>query len=71
VQLPYSWGKPTETPGVYGIGGADWVITWSPEQIHPYAREWLDLAQRVGPSGEMAPPLDLWLYSFQTRDISD
>ena len=70
-QLPYSWGRPTSAPGVFAIGGGDWVITWSPEQIHPYAREWLRLSQRMGPAGEMAPPIDLWMYSLQTKDLND
>lgn len=70
-QLPYSWGRPTERPGVYAIGGKEWEITWSPEQIHPYAVYWLNLSRRFGPAGEMAPPLDLWMYALQTKDISD
>lgn len=70
MQPSYSWGLPTRTPGVYAIGGRDWEITWSPEQIHPYARQWLALAARVGPSGRQAPPIDLWMYTLQVRDIS-
>lgn len=71
MQVPYSWGKPTETRGVFALGGGDWVITWSPEQIHPYAAQWLQWAARFGPSGATAPPQDLWAYSLQTRDLSD
>lgn len=71
MDVPYSWGMPTRTPGVFGIGGGEWVITWSPQQVHPYARYWLELASRVGPAGRDAPPIDLWMYGLQTRDISD
>ncbi len=57
-------------PGVFAIGGGDWVITWSPQQIHPYAAQWLEWASRFGPSPEAAPPQDIWSYTLQTRDIS-
>lgn len=71
MQIPYNWGQPTETPGVYAIGGKEWMITWSPEQIHPYAALWLDWSARVGPSGRTAPPIDLWMYTLQVRDLND
>lgn len=71
MRLPYNWGRPTERPGVFALGGEEWQITWSPEQIHPYARYWLSLAARMGPAGDMAPPQDLWMYALQTKDISD
>lgn len=70
MNLPYSWGRPMETPGVYAIGGGDWVITWSPQQIHPYAAQWLEWSSRMGPNSKMAPPMDLWIYGLQTKDIS-
>lgn len=69
-QLPYSWGVPTETPGVFAIGGGDWVITWSPQQIHPYAAQWLEWASQVGPSPKKEPPQENWHYALMTRDIS-
>ena len=71
MQTPYSWGRPTETPGVFALGGEGWVITWSPEQMHPYAAEWLALSSRVGPAGRTAPPIDLWMYTLQVRDLND
>lgn len=70
-RLPYSWGRPTGTPGVYELGAKEWVITWSPNQIHPYAAQWLIWASRFGPPGRTAPPQDLWAYSLQTRDLAD
>lgn len=70
MNLPYNWGYPTETPGVYAIGGGDWVITWSPQQIHPYTAQWLEWSSRMGPNPKMAPPMDLWKYGLQTKDIS-
>lgn len=70
-QLPYSWGRPTDRPGVFAIGGGDWEITWSPHQIHPYAQQWLEMASRVGPAGETAPRMSLWMYTLQTKDLSD
>lgn len=69
--LPYSWGRPTKTPGVYELGAREWVITWSPDQIHPYASLWLQWAARFGPAGRSAPPQDLWSYGLQTRNLSD
>ena len=71
MQIPYNWGHPTGAPGVFAIGGEDWVITWSPEQMHPYTAEWLALSARVGPAGRLAPPIDLWMYTLQTRDLND
>lgn len=68
---PYSWGRPTDQPGVYSLGGAGWEITWSPDEIHPYARQWLEWSQRFGPPARMAPPQDLWHYTLQTRDLAD
>jgi hypothetical protein len=70
MNVPYSWGQPAKTPGVFAIGGGDWVITWSPQQVHPYAVRWLELAARMGPASRCAPPQDLWSYSFDTRNIS-
>lgn len=70
-QLPYNWGVPTDQPGVFAIGGGDWQITWSPNQIHPYAQFWLKLSSQVGPAGRTAPPMELWAYALQTKDISD
>lgn len=67
MQMPYSWGRPTQTPGVYALGGNEWVITWSPQQVHPYARQWLEWGSRVGPGGQTAPPADLWAYTLQTK----
>lgn len=71
MQVPRSWGQPTEVPGVYALGGEDWVITWSPTQIHPYAAQWLEWAAQFGPSPRYAPPQDMWAYTLQTKDISD
>ena len=71
MQVPYSWGRPTEAPGVFEIGGGDWTITWSPQQIHPYAAQWLEWSSRFGPPGRMAPPEELWLYGLQTKDLAD
>lgn len=71
MQVPHSWGRPTDTPGVYAIGGGDWVITWSPDQIHPYAAQWLDWAKTFGPPGRLAPDLDLWMYGLRTKDLAD
>lgn len=68
--LPYSWGEPTDEPGLFALGGEDWVITWSPECIHPYAAQWLKWASRFGPSGRTAPPQELWSYSLMTKDLS-
>jgi hypothetical protein len=71
MHLPYNWGQPTETPGVFALGGGNWVITWSPEQVHPYAAQWLEWASRMGPAGRAAPREGLWFYGLQVRDISD
>jgi hypothetical protein len=71
VRLPYSWGRPTSVPEVYSLGGGDWEITWSPNQVHPYATLWLMYAARYGPPGRLAPPADLWAYSLQTQDLAD
>jgi hypothetical protein len=71
MNLPYSWGRPSETPGVYELGGADWVITWSPLGIHPYAAQWLNWSARFGPAGRTAPPQDMWSYGLTTRDLND
>jgi len=68
--LPMSWGAPTGTPNVYALGGGDWVITWSPTQVHPYAAQWLAWAQRFGPAARTAPPQDFWSYGLQTKDIN-
>lgn len=70
MNLPYSWGVQTDAPGVFAIGGGDWVITWSPHQIHPYAAQWLEWASRLGPSGREAPSQDLWSFGLMTKDIS-
>lgn len=70
LRVPYSWGEPTATPGVFVIGGGDWVITWSPTQIHPYALQWIEWGSGMGPSGLKAPPQDLWNYSLQTKNLS-
>ncbi len=69
MQVPYNWGRPTDTPGVFAIGGGEWIITWSPEQIHPHAAQWLEWSSRFGPGGRTAPPIDLWAYSLQTKDV--
>lgn len=71
VQVPYSWGRPTDAPDIFAIGGGDWVITWSPRQVHPYAAQWLKWASQFGPAGRAAPPVDMWLYGLQVKDISD
>lgn len=71
MQVPYSWGRPTEAPGVFAIGGGDWEITWSPQQIHPYTAQWLEWGTRFGPPARMSPPLDLWMYGLRTKDPSD
>lgn len=71
MKVPYNWGRPTETPGVYELGGNEWVITWSPEQIHPYAAQWLRWAELFGPAGRFSPPQDLWHFGLQTKDIND
>jgi len=71
VQVPYNWGRATSAPGVYAIGGGDWEITWSPQQIHPYAAQWLEWSERFGPPGRTAPPMDLWMYGMQTKDLAD
>lgn len=68
---PYNWGRPTETPGVYELGGGDWVINWSPLSVHPYAEQWIDWSRRFGPSPRTAPPQDLWHYTLLTRDLND
>lgn len=66
--MNYSWGQPTDEPGVYALGGGDWVITWSPRQIHPYAAQWLEWGSRFGPSGRLAPREDLWAFGLQTKE---
>jgi hypothetical protein len=71
LHLPYNWGRPTEAPGVFELGGGDWWITWSPQCIHPYAAQWLQWSSQMGPSGRGAPPQSLWAYGLQTKDISD
>lgn len=71
MRLPYSWGQPTDVAGVFAIGGGDWVITWSPEQVHPYALQWLKWASQFGPAARQAPPQDLWNFGLQTKDLSD
>lgn len=71
MQVPNSWGRPTEMPGVYALGGGKWEITWSPDQIHPYAAQWLEWASRFGPPGRTAPPIDLGFYSLQVKDLAD
>lgn len=71
MRVPESWGVPTEVPGMFALGGGEWVITWSPNQIHPYAAQWLEWASRMGPPGRMAPPMDLWMFGLQTKDLAD
>lgn len=67
MQVPYGWGRPVGE-GVFAIGGGEWVITWSPEQMHPYALQWLKWASGFGPDPRQAPPPDLWAYGLQTKN---
>lgn len=68
MQIPQQWGVPTTTPGIYAIGGGDWVITWSPTLIHPYALQWLQWASTFGPDWQTAPPADLWFHALRTKE---
>lgn len=65
------FGLPAAEPNVYLLGGGDWWINWSPQQIHPYALQWLQWASAFGPSPAYLPPPDVWHYGLLTRDISD
>lgn len=70
MNYPRLYGRPTDLAGVYAVGGGDWVITWSPERIHPYAALWLEWAARFGPNPATLPDPDVWHYSLFTKDIS-
>ena len=70
MTVPYRWGRPTDVPGVFALGGGDWIITWSPTRVHPYAAQWLEWASRFGPVPQLEPPQDLWSYALQTQDLS-
>lgn len=67
MHLWYSYGCPTATPNVFALGGGGWEITWSPNQVHPYAIEWLRMASGFGPDWRLAPPEDLWAFGLRTR----
>jgi len=71
VQPSYNWGRPTDVPGVFVLGGEDWEIAWSPMNIHPYAAQWIEWSSRFGPPGRMAPPGEMWAFTLQTRDLAD
>ena len=72
MQLPYNWGRPADVSGVFSLGDGEWIMTWSPNQVHPYTAQWLEWATRFGPPGRLAPAQpDLWLYGLQVKDLAD
>lgn len=56
-------------PEQFQVGLGTWTIAWSPQQVHPYALQWLRWAASVGPSPQLIPDPDVWHYTLLTQDI--